>query len=77
MMTTFFRGLMFMNKDVKTSSRTAYSYVPVQDFSEEWWNNSIEDIDNHLFDKYDALELIDFMLDSIQTKSEDNIINYR
>ena len=37
MMTTFFRGLLYNSKDVKTSSKTAYSSIPIQDFSEEWW----------------------------------------
>lgn len=77
MMTTFFRGLMFMNKDVKTSSRTAYKYVPVQNFSEDWWNDDIDIIDEHLFEKYDAPELRDFMFNSIQLKTIDNIINYK
>lgn len=77
MMTTFFRGLLFMNKDVKTSSRTAYTSVPIQDFSEDWWDESIEIIDRHLFDKYDAPEIQDFFFNSIQLKTSDNIINFR
>lgn len=76
MMTTFFRGLMFMNKDVKTSSRTAYTSVPVQDYKEDWWNGSIESIDMHLFEKYNAMDLMDFFLENIQIKSENNIINF-
>lgn len=77
MMTTFFRALMYMNKDVKTSSRTAYSSVPVQDFAENWWNDSIQSIDKHLFEKYDVVNFINFVQNNIQQKFEDNIINFK
>lgn len=76
MMTTFFRGLMFMNKDVKTSSRTAYTSVPVQDYKEDWWSGTIESIDKHLYEKYNAMDLMLFFLENIQIKSENNIINF-
>ena len=76
MMTTFFRGLMFMNKDVKTSSRTAYTSVPVQDYKEDWWSGTIESIDKHLYEKYNAMDLMVFFLENIQIKSENNIINF-
>ena len=77
MMTTFFRALMYMGKDIKTSSRSAYSYVPIQDFSEEWWNDTIEDINKSLFEKYDAIDLWEYFNNSIQIKNENNIINLR
>lgn len=77
MMTTFFRGLMFMTKDVKTSARAAYSEVPIQDFTEDWWNSTIEDIDNHLYEKYNVSHLKDYMFDNIQIKNESNIINFK
>lgn len=76
MMTTFFRGLMYMNKDVKTSSRTAYTSVPVQDYKEDWWSGSIESIDKHLYEKYEAMDIMDYLLENIQIKSENNIINF-
>lgn len=77
MMTTFFRGLMYMGKDVKTSSRTAYAYVPIQNFSESWWSDSIDSIDKHLFEKYGAIELMDYMRCNIQIRNEENILNFK
>ena len=77
MMTTFFRGLLYNSKDVKTSSKTAYSSIPIQDFSEEWWNDSIEVIDQKLFEKYGILELYAFFRDNIQIRDESNIGNFK
>ena len=77
MMTTFFRGLLFLNKDVKTSSRNAYASIPIQDFSESWWDQEIAIIDRHLFEKYNATSLIEFFLRNIQIKSEENIIKIK
>jgi hypothetical protein len=77
MMTTFFRGLLYNSKDVKTSSKTAYSSIPIQDFSEEWWNDSIEVIDQKLFEKYGILELYAFFRDNIQIRDESNIDNFK
>ena len=77
MMTTFFRGLLYLNKDVKTSSRNAYSSIPYQSFSEPWWNESIEIIDKHLFEKYNASDLMQFFITNIQIKSESNILNLK
>ena len=77
MMTTFFRGLLFNSKDVKTSSKTAYSSIPVQTFAEEWWNESIEDIDKKLFEKYGISELYKFFKENIQFKNETNIDNFK
>jgi hypothetical protein len=76
-MTTFFRGLLYNSKDVKTSSKTAYSSIPIQDFSEEWWNDSIEVIDQKLFEKYGILELYAFFRDNIQIRDESNIGNFK
>lgn len=77
MMTTFFRGLLYNSKDVKTSSKTAYSSIPIQDFSEEWWNDSVEVIDQKLFEKYGILELYAFFRDNIQIRDESNIDNFK
>ena len=77
MMTTFFRGLLYNSKDVKTSSKSAYSSIPVQDFSEEWWNDSIDVIDQKLFEKYGILNLYQFFKDNIQNRNESNIDNYK
>ena len=77
MMTTFFRGLLYNSKDVKTSSKTAYSSIPIQDFSEDWWNDSIDVIDKKLFEKYGISELFPYFRDNIQIKDESNIDNIR
>ena len=77
MLTQFFRALLYMNKDVKTSSQNAYSAIPIQNFSEEWWNKSISEINKELFKKYDIPERIEtYVSESIQERSEENISNY-
>jgi hypothetical protein len=76
MMTKFFRALLYMNKDVKTSSQNAYSAIPLQKFEESWWNDDIDVIDEELFKKYNIPDSIrSFVRDNIQTKSMINIIN--
>lgn len=76
MLTQFFRALLFMNKDVKTSSQNAYSAIPVQTFEESWWDKSIEEINDELFKKYGISDTIKkFVSENIQLKSEVNISN--
>ena len=77
MMTTFFRGLLFNSKDVKTSSKAAYSSIPIQNFLEEWWDDTIDVIDQKLFEKYGISELYTYFRDNIQIKDESNIVNFR
>ena len=77
MMTTFFRGLLFNSKVVKTSSKMAYSSIPIQDFTEEWWEETIEFIDKKLFEKYKIQDLYDFFKKNIQIRNEGNICNFR
>jgi hypothetical protein len=77
MMTTFFRGLLFNSKDVKTSSKSAYSSIPIQNFSEDWWCDSIDTIDKKLFEKYGISHLYQFFRDNIQIRSELNIDNLK
>ena len=74
--TKFFRALLYCNKNSKHTSFDAYLAIPSQDFHENWWNDSIAEIDERLFDKYNVPEHIrGFIRNNIQTRTEDNIIN--
>lgn len=76
MLTKFFRALLYRNK-YSQHSTTAWKSIPVQDFSEDWWDAPISELENHLFDKYNVPESIRlFVLDNFQTKDESNIINF-
>ena len=76
LMTKFARALLFVNKTSQHST-TAWGAVPVQDYTESWWDKSIEEIDEELFKKYNVpQDIIDFVKENIQTKSIDNIICY-
>ena len=77
LMTKFCRALVFMNKYSQDNSRDKWSSVPIQDYSEPWWDETIDQIDEHLFDKYEVpQEIRDFVKRNIQRKDESNIINY-
>lgn len=77
LMTRFLRALLFYNKHSQDNSKEKFGAVPVQDYSESWWNEAIDEIDNRLFDKYEIpSEIREFVLNNIQRKSEKNIINY-
>jgi type II restriction enzyme len=77
LMTRFLRALLFLKKYSQDNSREKFSNVPIQDFSESWWNESIEQIENRLFEKYNIPENIrKFVLLNIQQKSESNIVNF-
>ncbi len=74
-MTKFFRALLMLNKHTKQTYSEAFAAVPIQDFSEPWWNETIAQIDEHLFDKYNVPEDVrDYIRKNIQTRSEENII---
>ena len=76
MLTQFFRALLFMYKDVKTSSQNAYSAIPVQSFEEDWWNKSVSEINDELFKKYIIPDSIKkYVTENIQERSELNISN--
>lgn len=76
LMTRFCRGLLFLNKHSLLCAK-AWDAIPVQDYSEPWWDLSIEEIDEKLMDKYSVPQNIrDFVKHNIQTKSEVNIINF-
>lgn len=75
LMTKFARAMLFVNKTSQHST-TAWGDVPVQDYTEYWWNKSIADIDEHLFAKYNVpADIAEFVRRNIQTKDESNIIN--
>ena len=76
LMTKFARALLYVNKH-SLHSRSAWGAVPVQDYSEPWWNESIEKIDDNLMEKYKIPNNVRrFVYDNIQKRSENNIINF-
>lgn len=76
LMTKFLRALLYMNKTSQHST-TSWGAIPVQDYSEPWWNKSIAEIDEELFVKYNVPESIkEFVKNNIQTKTVENIVNY-
>lgn len=75
-MTKFFRALLFANKHSIINS-TAWESVPVQNYEESFWSESIEVIDEALFEKYSIpLEIKEYVYANIQSKLESNIINF-
>jgi len=76
LMTRFYRGLLFANKHSIINS-TALEAIPIQDYSEDWWNGYIDQIELKLFEKYKIPKNIqEFIMDNIQKKSESNIVNF-
>lgn len=77
LMTKFTRALLFATKTSQDNSREKWKYVPVQDYSEEWWNGTVEEIDSKLFNKYNVpQDVIDYVNKNIQERTIDNIVNY-
>ena len=75
-MTRFVRALLFAKKNSQDNSKEKWISVPVQDYSEDWWNLSIDEIEEHLFDKYSIPEDIRiFVREKIQKRDESNIRN--
>ena len=75
-MTKFLRALLYLNK-FSQHSTTSWDAIPIQTYEEPWWSLTIEEIDNHLMDKYNIPQDIrDFVFNNIQTKTEKNIINF-
>ena len=76
LLTNFVRALFFLNKFSQNSTRS-WGAVPMQDYSEPWWNLSIAEINEKLFDKYNIPQNVrDFINKNIQTKTEANIVNF-
>lgn len=76
LMTKFARALLYFNKHSHHST-TAWGAVPIQNYSEDWWDRPISEINAKLMDKYNIPENVrKFVSDNIQQKSESNIVNY-
>ena len=76
LMTKFTRALLYLNKHSQHST-TAWGAVPVQDYSEKWWDKTVDKIDKELMKKYKIPRNIeDFVVSNIQTRSENNISGY-
>ena len=77
LMTRFCRALYYLNKFSQNSTR-AWGAIPVQDYSESWWDKSIKEIDDELMTKYNIPEDIkNYIYKNIQPKNESNIINFK
>ena len=77
LMTCFCRALLYRNKHTQDNSRDKWAAVPIQDFSEDWWDKSIAEIDDCLFEKYNIPENIrKFVKENIQTRTEANILSF-
>ena len=78
LLTQFVRALLYAKKNSQDNSKDKWVSVPVQDFSEDWWNLSIAELNEKLFDKYKVPKNIrDFVNKNIQPKDESNIINLK
>lgn len=76
LMTKFCRALLYVNK-FSQHSTSSWGAIPQQDFFEEWWNKSISEIDEKLFEKYNIPENIRiFIRNNIQQRTEANIVNF-
>jgi superfamily II DNA or RNA helicase len=76
LMTRFTRSLLYVNKHSQHST-TAWGAVPIQDYTESWWHESIQQLENRLFDKYNIpADVRRFVLENIQKKTESNIVNF-
>jgi len=73
-LTRFARACLYVNK-FSQHSTTAWGDEPVQDFSENWWNEPIDIIEEKLFEKYEIPKNIrDYVKKNIQKKDINNII---
>ena len=76
-MTRFCRALLFARKYSQDNSKDRWVSVPIQDYSESWWDESIDVIDEKLFEKYKVPDNIkQFVFDNIQRRTEANIVNF-
>lgn len=76
LMTKFARALLYANK-TSHHSTTSWGAIPLQDYSEKWWDEDIELINQKLMEKYNIDEkIVDFINNNIQQKNENNIENF-
>lgn len=74
LLTKFARALLYLNKFSQQTTQS-WDAVPYLTYSEEWWSESIESIDNHLFEKYNIpIEVKNFVEQKIQQKKEASIL---
>ena len=73
-MTNFTRVLLYLNK-YSQHSTTAWGAIPLQDYPESWWDLSIHEINEKLFNKYNVPnDIRKFVNENIQVKNENNIL---
>lgn len=73
-LTKFFRALLFLAKDSQRSTKEAYCYVPMPDLSKSYFDKSVAEIDEALFEEYNVpQESREFIRKNIQTRDESNI----
>lgn len=77
LLTKFSRSCLYVNKFSQMSTQS-WGSVPIQDYTEDWWDiDNIDEIDEHLFDKYGVPEDIrEFIRKNIQPRTINNIIGY-
>ena len=76
LMTKFARALLYLNKHSQHSTKS-WGAVPVQDYSEVWWDKNVDEIDAELMKKYKIPESIrSFVMANIQARTKSNIVNY-
>lgn len=74
--TPFARACLYETKETRLCT-TCWKNVPAQDYSEDWWDESVESINKHLYEKYNLPNNVrDFIDKWIQPLTVDNIINY-
>lgn len=55
MSTKFFHAMVFVAKNTQNSMQSDYRFVPMQDFTDKSdidWTQSVENIDEQLYEKY-------------------------
>ncbi len=73
-MTKFFRALLFLAKDSQNTAKDKYKYIPLPNLQDDIWQNSVDELDELLFDKYHvSLTSQTFIRDNIQPRNETNI----
>ena len=77
MTSKFVRYLLLDKRRGISSSMQIWGSVPIQDYSEDWWKiDDINEIDKHLFDKYEIPEYIRKDIENVHSMSIDDIFNY-
>lgn len=72
--TKFFRALLFLAKDSQNTAKEKYKFIPLPDLSKPYFNKSIAEIDEALFEEYNIpQEIREFIRKNIQTRDEPNI----